>query len=478
MKTFPLFFTAAVACAITLSGCNESPSRNKTAKAIEFRSGIVGVNTRATDTAWETGDQIGVYMLTAGRELNNDNVLAANRRYTTSDGNGVFTSEPDEAIFYPEEEVAVDFVACYPYVASLDGFDYPVNITVQSDPAKIDLLYAKSATGYTSGSPVMTFYHRLTKVVFDVTNLGSESLEGMTVRFSGLNTSGKFNLATTTFTQQESRADIEGVVAVDSNDNTKARVTAILLPVECSYTVSFTLSGGATTSKTIEGNYTQGKKYSYTVRLKMTGEDNEIIVDSSDQPQDWESETTQDLGELTPDGGEPTPEPSPEPSPEPAVAEYFRETFGDVSPGSAIPIATFDGWTGRNDGIAYSYQYNLITVNALAAYPNHDSHLWFTYGRGEQEFQISNLPGNCTNITLGYKIAAGNKNQNVNGMKIFADEHDVTPDSYVMTSANVYRDVVVSIPDGTTSIRFYCNDDTNKQGYRIDNITLCGAPAQ
>jgi predicted cupin superfamily sugar epimerase len=452
-----------------LAGCNKDGSYtpvidDRNTKAIEFHSSIVGANTRATDTEWEEGDQIGVYMFKAREEFNGNNVLAANRRYTTSDGDGLFSSDPVDAIFYSAENPSVDFVAYYPYVSLLDGFDYPVNIAVQSDPAKIDLLYAKSATGYNSGSPVMTFYHRLAKVVFDVTNLGGESLEGMTVRFGGLNTKGKYNLTTMTFTEEESRADVEGVVRVDPNDDTKARVTAILLPVECSYTVSFTLSDGATTSKTLEGNYAQGKEYTYTVRLKSA--EDEIIVDAAGRPQDWDSENTQDIGELITDGGGDEPEPT--------VSEYFKETFGNVSPGSAIPIAEFNGWSGQKDGIVYSYQYNLITVNALSAYPNHDSHLWFTYGKGEQEFSISNLPGDRTNITLGYKIAAGNRYQNINGMKVFADEQEVTPDPYVMPSANVYRDVLISIPDGTTSIRFYSNDDTNKQGYRIDDITLCG----
>lgn len=46
-------------------------------------------------------------------------------------------------IEYPSDESAVDFIAYYPFQPILDNYIYKVDVTNQSKPEEIDLLYGR-----------------------------------------------------------------------------------------------------------------------------------------------------------------------------------------------------------------------------------------------------------------------------------------------------------------------------------------------
>lgn len=84
------------ALGLILSGCNKDEDLNNAGtNGVSFTSYMIG--SRATDTAWEPNDEIGVYMQNAGLE----GYANVNVKYANSEADcNKFTS--DSPITYPE----------------------------------------------------------------------------------------------------------------------------------------------------------------------------------------------------------------------------------------------------------------------------------------------------------------------------------------------------------------------------------------
>ncbi|MDD4698333.1 MAG: fimbrillin family protein, partial [Fermentimonas sp.] len=116
-------------------------------KQIQVNAVIEKVKTRATSTAWDNGDAIGIYMKPTGQSLNNTNSLADNIRYVT-DGTGAFVAANlDSTICFPENGDDVDFIAYYPKKDNITDFIYPVDLNNQSIQSEIDLMFADNVVG-------------------------------------------------------------------------------------------------------------------------------------------------------------------------------------------------------------------------------------------------------------------------------------------------------------------------------------------
>ena len=202
--------TAMMTAALTLAalmGCEPEPEpytgKNEDPEERALVSFSTGISTdrsvgRAVGTKWEPADAIGVFMLESGETALADN--ASNRRYVTSAGNGSFApANEDAAIYYPADRRGVDFIAYYPYAGTLQGFEYPVNVSDQTSQAMIDLMTADrvSAPAQTASPVALTFKHRLSRLELEIkpgTNLTDDALSGLQVEITGQRVTGKFNI--------------------------------------------------------------------------------------------------------------------------------------------------------------------------------------------------------------------------------------------------------------------------------------------
>ena len=89
------------------------------------------------------------------------------RLYVTAAGDGSFSpASEDQTICFPlDENDKVDFIAYCPQ-AALTGNTYAVDVTDQSYPAAIDLLWSNNATALdkTVQTVDLKFYHRLSRI--------------------------------------------------------------------------------------------------------------------------------------------------------------------------------------------------------------------------------------------------------------------------------------------------------------------------
>lgn len=187
-------------------------------KQIQVNAVIEKVKTRATSTAWDNGDAIGIYMKPTGQSLNNTNSLADNIRYVT-DGTGAFVAANlDSTICFPENGDDVDFIAYYPKKDNITDFIYPVDLNNQSIQSEIDLMFADNVVGRNFMTPDidLVFKHKLSKI--NVNFSGTDQamdLTGLDAWITGMATKADFSLADGTFSAPAAVGDIHFNVSPD-----------------------------------------------------------------------------------------------------------------------------------------------------------------------------------------------------------------------------------------------------------------------
>jgi hypothetical protein len=279
-----------------------APPPEDKAVAVRFSSNIGGLASlvrssalKASGTAWAGNDAIGVFMVNHGsNDVRNE---ATNKRYVTATGNGNFAPAAADTIYYPVNGDKVDFIAYYPYVSSISTLGaYAVNVSDQSAPAAIDLLYAKadnSSAGYdesNTSSVALTFSHKLSKLTLNIaaptasTLITAPDLASMTVSIAGLNTQASFNLAAGTLGAASAPAAITPYVVTAG-----AKYEAILLPGDFSgVSVTFGVTAGSSPGNYVwnipNGAFEAGKEYVYSV--SFTGASNDVSVTGVINP--WE----------------------------------------------------------------------------------------------------------------------------------------------------------------------------------------------
>lgn len=177
------------ALGLILSGCNKDEDLNNAGtNGVSFTSYMIG--SRATDTAWEPNDEIGVYMQNAGSEgYANVNVKYAN----SETDNDKFTSE--SPIIYSGGTGTVNFMAVYPYNGDIADGNYTFTLA-DGDLSKNDIMYAATPSidsGVTNVS--LTFQHKLSKIILQLKDEQNNAVTGATVRIDNQCVSGALNVA-------------------------------------------------------------------------------------------------------------------------------------------------------------------------------------------------------------------------------------------------------------------------------------------
>lgn len=270
------FILAGAVAALTLSSCSNNLDDNSSwgsdSQNVKFSSYIEGQKTvKASGTTWTTGDKVGIFMKKAGADLGA--ATAANKQFIADDRGNLTAAAADQALVYPEG--AVDFVAYYPYTASVTENKVAVDVKDQTKPEAIDLLYSNNATNVTASANAVNlgFKHQLATIRLNIKAQGIASTTGLTATLTGSKTAGSFNLADGSLAVTDaSAADIAFTVNAAGT-----QAEAIVLPQNAANVkVKFTLNG-----KTVEqalpaasATWAAGNRYAIDVTLKgeSTGE--------------------------------------------------------------------------------------------------------------------------------------------------------------------------------------------------------------
>lgn len=272
MKISKLMYMGALS-ALALTSCtnNDDNSEWYGSEGIVFTSAI---QSRVSGNAWNANDEVGIYMMNAGSGI--EAATAQNKKYIAQT-NGTLTAAPGNGIYLPESG-NVDFIAYYPYTTSVSGNKLAVNVSDQSNPAAIDLIYSNGTKGVaatTATTISLGFTHQLTKVTLNVTKDETiETLNGLGVNIKGISTEGEFNLADGTLTATAGTNNKDVAMYIDAQGTT-ATATAIILPTaastdQTSLNLTFNLNGQSFTHTISDvSSFEKGTNVSFNAKLSI-----------------------------------------------------------------------------------------------------------------------------------------------------------------------------------------------------------------
>lgn len=294
-----MYLTLGLSTLLMTGACTDGTEElpvNDGRVAVSFSGGIV--QTRVTTAGWEPNDAIGVYMLESGTLTVADN--AVNRRHVTAAGDGRFTPDGEgQSIYFPADEAdKVDFIAYYPRTELTDHV-YKVDVSDQTNPAAIDLVYSNNATGHDKSTQTVSliFRHRLSRVEVQLhagEGMDETELEGVGVSLSNQPVTADFNVLHNTLDATDSRATLMLNPAKDS-----PTASAIILPQEGTEgrELAISLQDGTRYACMLEDSRTfeAGKKTVFRITLKRTSAGTEVEVDSTIQPWDTQDIVSDDI---------------------------------------------------------------------------------------------------------------------------------------------------------------------------------------
>lgn len=272
MKISNLLYMGALST-LTLMSCtnNDDNSEWYGSEGIVFTTAI---QSRVSGNTWNANDEVGIYMMNAGSGI--EAATAQNKKYIAQT-NGTLTAAPGNGIYLPESG-NVDFIAYYPYTTSVSGNKLAVNVSDQSNPAAIDLIYSNGTKGVaatTATTISLEFTHQLTKVTLNVTKDETiETLNGLGVNIKGISTEGEFNLADGTLTATAGTNNKDVAMYIDAQGTT-ATATAIILPTaastdQTSLNLTFNLNGQSFTHTISDASiFEKGTNVSFNAKLSI-----------------------------------------------------------------------------------------------------------------------------------------------------------------------------------------------------------------
>lgn len=282
MKIKTLLASLAVVLFAACSTDENVPQVNDELTPATFTAGIT--QTRASGTSWDANDAIGIYMLNTG--TTDIAEAAANRKYTTPAADGKFTpATADQTIYYPTDETQkVDFIAYYPHAPLAAGHIYQADVTTQTAPAAIDLMYSNNQQGKDKINPKVTleFAHRLSRVEVNVeagAGFTATHLKDLEITLSAQPLKADFEVLTGKLTLKEETGLLTLNTAADGQT-----ASAIILPQDglTGRTLTFTMKNnpGFTWNVEADRTFDAGKKTIFNIVLARTG----IEVTTSIQP--------------------------------------------------------------------------------------------------------------------------------------------------------------------------------------------------
>ncbi len=238
--------------------------------------------TRATDTSFENGDKVGIYVVNQPDALKSSGNHADNIGFTYSGSWSAATT-----IYWKDETTKADFYCYYPYASSISNVEaYP--FAVKADQSSVvnykssDFLWGKT-TGVTPTKNVVgiTVKHAMSNVIVKLiagNGYTAEDMVSATVAICGLKTNSTINLATGAITATGDVAEITPMVESDYR-------RALVVPQSVSDTDLIKVTIGDkvyTLNQSVE--FKSGKQHTCTLTIERTSQGINIGING------WETE--------------------------------------------------------------------------------------------------------------------------------------------------------------------------------------------
>lgn len=271
---------AIAAIALTFTACsndNDFTTNNEgkdTPISLSVGVGELSVVTRAENTTTLTDGELGLYITKNGEKNVLGKYLCNNAQFTYNNGWSCGTT-----YYWAADNATIDYVAYHPYQLSISGNFISWDVTNQSS-GNLDLLY-ENATGVANNdnhSIAITLGHVCSKLVVNVSKLGSEIASGTTIssiKIGGLKAKGNFYLFADSNNGHEAGswdpdvnpADIN-MKSITANTVIPATYEAILIPQTAPFTLTIRLSDNSEYQLAVPSHaFAAGTCYTLTIQV-------------------------------------------------------------------------------------------------------------------------------------------------------------------------------------------------------------------
>lgn len=277
MKAYSYLLTVLSVCAVAI-GCQseESTKDQGPVKEISFRAGLGKYEVKATETAFEQGDVVGLF---AAAPVEADNVAL------TWDGESV---KPAQPIYWAVDQAgdqASAFYAYYPYSEQVSQpeflFSVPADQRTEAAYKAADLLTASALGTPDVGEVYLRFAHQLTRIIMEIDASAYDS-EVASVELEGLYLTTEVDLTIPCVNiPEDAQRGVVKAAPLAKADGTKA--WGVIVPPDEDVellTLKVTLANGEELSISQEGICLK-EGVSYTVK---------VLLDESSMPVGFEFE--------------------------------------------------------------------------------------------------------------------------------------------------------------------------------------------
>ena len=270
---------AIAAIALTFTACsndNDFTTNNEgkdTPISLSVGVGELSVVTRAENTSPLTSGELGLYITKNGEKNVLGKYLCNNAQFTYNDGWSCTNT-----YYWAADNATIDYVAYHPYQSSITGNYISWNVTDQRNVNR-DLLYqnASDVTNPTDHSIAITLGHVCSKLVVNVSKLGSEIASGTisSIKIAGLKAKGNFYLfadsnnghGAGSWDPDVNPADI-GMKSITANEGMNSTYEAILIPQTAPFTLTISLSNNSEYQLAVPSQtFAAGTCYTLTIQV-------------------------------------------------------------------------------------------------------------------------------------------------------------------------------------------------------------------
>ena len=283
-RTYRLFFTLlALSWGLLLTAACQPTGRQGGAEHPQtdinqtFLASQQDYDLRVAGTAWEAGDEIGIYVRRTAQNTtwSAEQLQHSNLHYKTTRGGGIATFDPydEQQKVQWDSSMKYDILAYYPYNAQTQEGKIAYSVADQASLKPLLISDNLSAIA-PDDAKQLTFRQALASLRFEMRSEDGGSLEGVTVRIVGMPTTGSLDLYSRKWqVDASSTAEISVPVTVSG---ATATAIALILPIETTTSemkVLFTLPNGRTYTWPLrEGqSLLLGQQRIHTITLKDTG---------------------------------------------------------------------------------------------------------------------------------------------------------------------------------------------------------------
>ena len=271
---------AIAAIALTFTACsndNDITTNNEgkdTPISLSVGVGELSVVTRAENTATLADGELGLYITKNGEKNVLGKYLCNNAQFTYNNGWSCGTT-----YYWAADNATIDYVAYHPYQSSISGNFISWDVTNQRS-GNLDLLYqnASNVANTDSHSINITLGHVCSKLVVNVSKLGSEIASGTTIssiKIGGLKAKGNFYLFADSNNGHDAGSWVPDVNSADINmksitANTVIPATyeAILIPQTAPFTLTIRLSDNSEYQLAVPSHaFAAGTCYTLTIQV-------------------------------------------------------------------------------------------------------------------------------------------------------------------------------------------------------------------